>query len=132
MLIFTSAALTEPMEVLGRPVVEWSHGTDNPHADLFVRLCEVTPDGRSTNLSDGFLRLAPDEPNVLVRIELETLAHHFAAGARLRLQVSGGAHPRFARNLGTGEDPATGTAMAPSHRSIGHGPDGSRLVLPCG
>ena len=131
-LIFTSAALTEPMEVLGRPVVELSHGTDNPHADLFVRLCEVTPDGRSTNLSDGFLRLAPDEPNVLVRIELETLAHHFAAGARLRLQVSGGAHPRFARNLGTGEDPATGTAMAPSHRSIGHGPDGSRLVLPCG
>ena len=30
-------------------------------------------------------------------------AHRFRAGHRIRLQVSGGAHPRYARNLGTGE-----------------------------
>lgn len=129
-LTFTSAELTEPLEVFGRPVVRLAHGTDNPHADLFVRLCEVAPDGRSTNLSDGFVRLPPDGANGLIGVELETLAHRFAAGTRLRLQVSGGAHPRFARNLGTDEDPATGTAMASSHRTIGHGPDASRLVLP--
>ena len=131
-LTFTSAGLTEPLEVLGRPIVRLVHRTDNPHADLFVRLCEVAPDGRSTNLSDGFVRLAPEHANGLVGIELEILAHRFAAGTRLRLQVSGGAHPRFARNLGTGEDPATGTTMAPSRRTIGHGPDASRLILPCG
>lgn len=129
-LTFTSAALTGPLEVLGRPAVHVAHSTDNPHADLFVRLCEVTADGRSTNLSDGFVRLAPDTANGLVSIELETLAHRFATGTRLRLQVSGGAHPRFARNLGTGDDPATGTTMVPSYRVIGHGPDGSRVVLP--
>ena len=131
-LTFTSAELTEPLEVLGRPVVRLAHGTDNPHVDLFVRLCEVAPDGRSTNLSDGFVRLPPEDANGLVSIELESLAHRFAAGTRLRLQVSGGAHPRFARNLGTGEDPATGTMMASSRRTIGHGPDGSQLILPCG
>ncbi len=129
-LTFTSAALTEPLEVLGRPALHVAHSTDNPHVDLFVRLCEVTEDGRSTNLSDGFVRLAPDAASGLVSIELETLAHRFATGSRLRLQLSGGAHPRFARNLGTGDNPATGTAMASSHRVIGHGPDGSRLVLP--
>ena len=131
-LTSTSAELTEPLEVLGRPVVHLAHGTDNPHADLFVRLCEVAPDGRSTNLSDGFVRLAPGEASGLVSVELETLAHRFVVGTRLRLQVSGGAHPRFARNLGAEEDPATGTTMLPSQRTLGHGPDPSRLVLPCG
>ena len=129
---FTSEPLTEPLEVYGRPVVHLEHGTDNPYADLFVRLCVVTPDGRSTNLSDGFVRLTQQTANGVVSIELETLAYRFEAGTRLRLQLSGGAHPRFARNLGTDEDPATGTTMLPSRRTIGHGPDASRLVLPCG
>ncbi len=129
---FTSEPLTEPLEVYGRPVVHLEHGTDNPYADLFVRLCVVTPDGRSTNLSDGFVRLTQLAANGVVSIELETLAYRFEAGTRLRLQLSGGAHPRFARNLGTDEDPATGTTMLPSRRTIGHGPDASRLVLPCG
>jgi uncharacterized protein len=59
------------------------------------------------------------------------MAHRFAAGTRLRLQVSGGSHPHWARNLGTGEDPATGRDMQPSHRTIAHGEGGtSRLLLP--
>jgi hypothetical protein len=33
---------------------------------------------------------------------------------RIRLQIPGGAHPRFARSLGTGEDPDPGTAMKPA------------------
>ena len=37
------------------------------------------------------------------------MGHRFAAGHRIRLQVSSGAHPRYARNPGTGEDPATAT-----------------------
>jgi len=131
-LTFTSGVLAQPIEVLGRPVVELAHGTDNPHADVFVRLCEVHPDGRSINISDGFVRLGPGHMRRPLTIELETVAHRFASGSRLRMQVSGGAHPRFARNLGTGEDPATGTALAPSRRSIGHGADeASRLLLPC-
>ncbi len=39
------------------------------------------------------------------------LGHRFAAGHRIRLQISSGAHPRYARNPGTGEDPRTGTRM---------------------
>jgi hypothetical protein len=37
-----------------------------------------------------------------VRIELWPTAYRFAPGHRIRIQVSGGAHPRFVRNPGTG------------------------------
>jgi len=47
-------------------------------------------------------------------------AYRFAAGHRLRLQLSGGAFPRFARNTGTGEPLATGTRLAPTDIAIYH------------
>lgn len=131
-LTFTGDVLAEPLEVIGTPVLELAHGSDNPHADLFVRVCEVVAGGRSINVADGFRRLGPDDAAGPVRIELDALAHRFAAGSRLRLQVSGGAHPRYARNLGTAQDPATGVGLAGSSRTIHHGAGGSsRLLLPC-
>ena len=39
-----------------------------------------------------------------VAFELWPMGHRFAAGHRIRLQVSSGAHPRYARNPGTGEE----------------------------
>jgi uncharacterized protein len=130
-LTFTGPVLTEDVEVVGVPVVELAHMTDVPHADLFVRLCEVDATGRSRNVGETFRRLDPAAADGLIRLQLDAVAHRFAAGNRLRLQVSGGSHPHWARNLGTGEPPATGRAMRPSHRTIAHGVGGtSRLVLP--
>ncbi|WP_448628381.1 CocE/NonD family hydrolase [Geodermatophilus sp. URMC 64] len=130
-LTFTGPVLLQPLEVVGAPVVELVHTTDNPHADLFVRLCEVDAKGRSRNVSEAFRRLDPQAASGVVRLELDACAHRFAPGTRLRLQVAGGSHPHWARNLGTGEHPATGSAMKPSHRTIAHGTGGvSRLLLP--
>ena len=131
-LIFTGPLLTEPLEVIGIPAVELVHRTDNPYADLFVRLCGVSKNGRSVNVSDGFLRLEPERANGTILMRLEPIAHRFLPGTRIRLQVSGGAHPRYARNLGTDEDPATSSRLAPSPRTIFHGHGGfSRILLPC-
>lgn len=131
-LIFTSTPLAEPVEVVGSPRVELAYETDNPYADFFVRLCEVRQDGRSVNVSDGFTRLRPDQSGGTIQLELDAVAHRFTAGVRIRLQVSGGAHPRYARNLGTSEDPSTGTRLAPSRHVIVHGDGGlSRIDLPC-
>jgi uncharacterized protein len=131
-LTFTSPVLSDALEVIGSPVVELLHHTDNPHADLFVRLCDVSPKGRSINVSDGFRRLEPEKSNGTIQVRLDSLAHRFAPGTRIRLQVSGGAHPRYARNLGTDKDPATSTELAPSRRTISHGDGGaSRILLPC-
>jgi putative CocE/NonD family hydrolase len=127
---FTSAALQSPMCVCGHPVVELAYETDNPHFDVFVRLSEVDMQGRSRNVSDGFGRFSsvPDGP---IRLELDPVAHRFSAGSRLRLVVAGGCHPRFARNLGTGEPVLTGRAMRPSTHTVRHG-DRSTLNLPVG
>ena len=114
-LVFTSEPLTEELEVIGSPVAEIAHRSDNPNADLFIRLSEVGADGRSRNVTEGYLRLAGQD---VVTLPLRATAHRFAAGKRLRLLIAGGSHPHFARNLGTGENPSTGRAMRPATHEI--------------
>ncbi len=116
---FTGAPLTAPLDVLGSPGLVLAHTSDNPHADLFVRLSEVDPDGRSRNVSEGFVRLDPDTAAGNIRLELDAVAHRFAAGNRIRVVIAGGSHPHWERNLGTDDDPATSSsygAVAPDHR----------------
>jgi putative CocE/NonD family hydrolase len=134
---FTSAALAEPLEIAGSVIAHIDVTSDNPHHDLFVRLCDVDEAGSSWNICDRMTRLTPEQPapsptapegRRSVCLELWPSAHRFAAGHRLRLQVSGGAHPRYARNLGTGEPLATGTGRRPATVTIHH--EGSRLTLP--
>jgi putative CocE/NonD family hydrolase len=130
-LTFTTQVLTDAVDVVGSALVELFHGTDNAFADIFVRLCEVDPKGRSRNLGERNVRLDGAKEGESVRLQLSAIAHRFRPGTRIRLQVSGGSHPQYARNLGTGESQAQGTSMAPSHRTICHGAGGiSRVRLP--
>ena len=127
-LTFTSEPLTTELEVIGSPFVDVGHSSDTPFADLFVRLSEADAKGRSRNISDGFVRLDPSNPPGVVRLELDAVAHRFARGSRIRLIVAGGSHPRWERNLGTVDDPATSARMVPSRRTIDLSV--SRVVLP--
>ena len=128
-LVFTSEPLARPVEILGEVAAELSVARDNPHADLFVRLCDVDEKGRSRNVCDGILRLtAADPADGVVRISLLGAAHSFGPGHRLRLQVSGGAHPRFARNPGTGQVEARAQDLVPTAYQINLG--ASALLLP--
>lgn len=125
-LAFTGEPLTEDVDVFGSPVVELAHSSDNPHVDVFVRVSEVDARGRSRNVSDGYRRL--DQVAGTVRIDLDQIAHRFAAGSRIRLLIAGGCHPRFARNLGTGEPAISGAAQRPATHTVRLA--GSRLLLP--
>lgn len=125
-LSFTGATLTEDLFVYGSPVLELAHSSDNPHVDLFVRVSEVDVKGRSRNVSDGYQRLGDSSRNV--RIELDPIAHRFAAGSRVRVLISGSWVPRYARNLGTGEPMLTGGQLKPATHSVHFGE--SRLLLP--
>ncbi|MGY1719076.1 CocE/NonD family hydrolase [Blastococcus sp. SYSU DS0552] len=136
---FTTAPLRRPVELLGGARVRLFHESDNPHADVFVRLCDVGPDGASINVTDRLVRLDPapgEEPVAgerVVETTLPDVAHRFRAGHRIRLQVSGGAHPRYARNLGTGEPPGGGTRGVPVTHRICHGSAApSSITLPMG
>ncbi|SEH84626.1 hypothetical protein SAMN04489835_4826 [Mycolicibacterium rutilum] len=129
-LSFTGDRLPTDLYVVGSPVVELSHSCDNPHNDLFVRISEVDAKGRSRNVSDGYIGAAPDSGTV--RIELDAVAHRFRAGSRIRVLVAGGSHPRFARNLGTGEPLGTGRRLVSATHSVHLGDGASRVVLPAG
>ncbi len=128
-LAFTGDPLTEDLEIHGTPVAEVRHTTDNPYADLFVRISEVDARGHSRNVTEGYRRLPPDrDPDRPVVLTLLPAAHRFAAGARIRVLIAGGSHPQYGRNLGTAENPGTGTTLAPSRHTVSLGP--SRILLP--
>jgi putative CocE/NonD family hydrolase len=125
-LSFTGDALTEDLYVFGSPAVELAHTSDNPHADLFVRVSEVDAGGRSRNVSEGYRRLR--DPSGPVRVELDAVTHRFTAGSRIRVLIAGGCYPRYARNLGTGEPTVSGVGLQPVTHTVQLGD--SRLLLP--
>jgi uncharacterized protein len=126
-LSFTGPALAEDLDVIGTPYVELAHSADNPYVDVFVRISEVNPRGRSRNVSDGYLRLHQRSTEPL-RLDLDPIAHRFLAGNRIRLLVAGRSHPRFGRNLGTGDAPGRSSRVTKANHEIALGI--SRLVLP--
>ena len=115
-LTFTSPPLTEPVDILGPVSARLSLSTDTGHTDIFARLCDVDTQGRSVNICDGLGRLRTGEqaPSQ-VTVPMSSAAHRFAVGHRIRWQVSGGAHPRYARNPGTGESPVDATTFTSVH-----------------
>jgi putative CocE/NonD family hydrolase len=130
-LAFTSVTLTQDLYVYGNPVIELTHSSDNPHVDLFVRVSEVSPKGRSRNVSDGYRRLdTARKSKKTVGIELDGIAHRFRAGSRIRVLIAGGWFPRYARNLGTDEPVLTGRQSQPATHAVHYGR--SRLLLPVG
>jgi predicted acyl esterase len=69
---------------------------------------------------DGIVRLTgADSLTGTFRVSLIGAAHRFDRGHRLRLQVAGGAHPRFARNPGNGQVDASALDFVATRYSIG-------------
>jgi uncharacterized protein len=98
-LVFDSAPLTDPLEILGAPVLALELAVDQPVAFLAVRLNEVRPTGESTRVTYGVLNLchrdsdgAPSElipgRRYRVHVTLDNCAHRFAASTRLRISIS--------------------------------------------
>ena len=136
-LVYTSAPLERDLEVIGPVRVELYAGSSLTHTDFFARLCDVFPDGRSINLCDGITRLEPEafiqaeEGVIRVAFDLWPTANVFKAGHRVRLQVSSGAHPRFARNPGSGEPLASAVRLIPADQTVFHDPRRpSAVILP--
>ena len=136
-LTYDTAPLTETTEAIGPVRVDLRVRASTPHFDVFARVCDVDRDGASWNVCDALTRVAPGcfeqaaDGTWRVAFELWPIGHRFAAAHRIRLQLSSGAHPRYARNPGTGEDPATATTLCAVDVEILHGAaHPSVLVLP--
>ncbi|MBP7998719.1 MAG: CocE/NonD family hydrolase [Chloroflexi bacterium] len=135
-LLYTSAPLEQAEEYIGAVTAELYVQSSRAHTDFFVRLCDVDPAGKSTNITDQLCRIVPGQPapeadgTLKLVIELWPMAYQFKKGHRLRVQVSSGAFPRWSRNPGTGEPIATAQTLHPAEQTIFHDPaHPSALIL---
>jgi predicted acyl esterase len=98
-VIFETEPLSEPVEIVGAPLLDLSISIDDETALLAARLQDVHPDGASLNVSYGLLnvsqRKGSDDPKPFpakgtetVRMTLNDIAHIFPAGHRIRVAVS--------------------------------------------
>lgn len=138
-LTYTSEPLPEAVEAIGPVIVELFIRADSTHFDVFARVCDVDADAASWNVCDALVRNEPGRfeqaPDGAWQItfQLWPTAHRFAAGHRIRLQVSSGAHPRYARNPGTDDDPNHASHLRPVEVEVLRGAQHpSALVLPVG
>jgi putative CocE/NonD family hydrolase len=141
-LVYTSAPLTEPIEVTGPVEAIIYAATDGRDTDFTAKLVAVAPDGRALNLCDGIVRAryrnslsAAEllEPGKVYeyRIRLGSTSYVFAQGFRIRVEISSSNFPRFDRNLNTGGDFATESVGRPAAQRVFHGgPRASCVVLP--
>ncbi len=113
-LVFTTAPLEAPLEVIGRiRAVLWV-STNVPDTDFFVRLCDVYPDGRSYNIAEGVIRARYHRsrsretllwPGRIYRLEIDlwSTAIIFNKGHRLRVHITSSSAPGYEPNPNTGE-----------------------------
>lgn len=127
-LTFTSQPLVTDLEIIGPVSLDLYVKPSLENADLFGRLCDVYPDGRSYNICDGLIHLTPGcagsrqpaaDGSFKVSIDLWATAYRFKRGHRLRLLIAGGAHPRWNRNAGVA-DSLYATELMPCTHLIWH------------
>ena len=123
--------LSAPLIVAGPVFVELHAVTDAPDTDWTAKLVDVHPDGKAVSLCDGILRarfrhslaeavpLKPGTPG-RYRIDLASIAHRFAPGHRVRLEISSSNFPRFDPNPNTGGPTAAETLMRPALQQVLH------------
>ena len=138
-LCYTTSVLEQPVTIIGvGRLVLYVHSTV-PSTDFVGRLCDVFPDGCSMNVCDGLVRLqqskeknsAKQDGSRQIEIKLWPTAYTFLAGHHIRLQVASAAHPRWNRNLGTGEPTADATKMMVATQTLYHDVSHpSTLILP--
>ena len=113
-LVFTSAILAAPGKTIGRIHADLWIKTDLPDVDLFVRMTDVYPDGRSMLMAQGIQRaryrsgtcpqlLSPGVP-ALVRVDLSSTALVLGTGHALRVIVSASADPLYSVNPQNGDN----------------------------
>lgn len=136
-LVYSTPPLATPLEVIGTPRVELFVQTTAASADFFARLAVVNGNGRSHNISDGIFTVRPERvaaaggAPIRIAFDLTPIAYRLAPGQRIRLLVASGAHPRFARNPGSGESLFTTEKLVTAEQTVFHDADHpSAVYLP--
>jgi len=129
-LTYTSEPMAASRDIIGVVAADLYVSSDAASADFFVRLCDVDASGVSRNICDGLqrIKIAGKGPQQ-VRVKLWPTAYRIAKGHRIRVQVSSGAFPRWARNLGGNESLADGMQMRAAIQAIHHSAEHPSMVM---
>jgi hypothetical protein len=141
-LVYTSAQLTEPLEIAGRVRVELHASSSAVDTDWVAKLSDVYPDGRSMLVCDGILQARCRDstssptlmtPRTIYRfpIDLWSTSLCFDTGHRLRLTVSSSNSPRFEANRNNGKRVRSGDPALAANNTVYHDTlRPSALILP--
>jgi putative CocE/NonD family hydrolase len=141
-LCYTSAPFDAPYTIIGPLSVTLFAASSAPDTDFVARLVDLWPDGRAIGIADGIIRASarasypasgqltptaptPIEPGRIYEytIDLWATALTVLPGHRLRVEITSSNFPRWDRNLNTGGDSATTTAMTTARQRIVHDAD---------
>ncbi|EFR95586.1 cocaine esterase, partial [Listeria ivanovii FSL F6-596] len=136
-LCYTTAPLTEALEVTGSVQVRLWAKTDAPNTDFTAKLVDVFPDGRAFNLADGIIRAAKQYGDRVQNnineytIDLWATSNLFRKGHQIRVEISSSNFPRFDPNPNTGESFINSTESQVANQTIYHSPEyPSHILLP--
>ena len=112
-LVYTTPPLEQSIEITGPVSVSLYLSSDAKDTDLTIKLLDVYPDGTAYNLDESIQRArwrdgweSPSflQPDNVVKVDVGPMvtSNAFAAGHRIRIEVSSSNFPRFERNLNTG------------------------------
>jgi putative CocE/NonD family hydrolase len=141
-LVYSTPPLEQGVEVTGPVEVVLYATTSAVDTDFTAALVDVHPNGQAILITQGIVRArfrgslehpTPVEPGRVheYRIVLWETSNVFAAGHRIRVEISSSNFPQFDRNLNSGEDLATGTNVVVARQTVRHDrAHPSRIVLP--
>jgi len=131
-LVYTSDVLKEGVELSGPIDVSLYVSSDAKDTDFTVKLIDVDEQGKAWNLDETIQRmryrdgydkpLVWMEPGKVYNVKFQPMntSNYFAAGHRIRIEISSSNFPRFDRNLNTGGNNYDETKGVIAHNSVHH------------
>ena len=103
-ILFDGEVLATDKDIVGAPVIRFSFSSDKPNALVYVRLCDIFPDGRSAVITYGYLNLthhaSHEHPQALepgrayeTSFALDQIAYRIPAGHKLRVGIATSSWP---------------------------------------
>ena len=135
-LFYTSEPLEQELEVTGPLTLKLWVSTTGADTDFIAKLVDVEPGGDAWMVTLGICRMrsqvevVPGAPTPL-ELELNPTSYAFAAGHRLRLQVTSSDYPAVDRNPNTGSSLLVSDETVIATQTVYHSPAcPSALILP--
>ena len=130
-LVYTLPPLTEDLNVTGNITAELFVSSDAPDTDFTVKVVDVAPTLRPTNVCDGIVRMRyrdgyscekfmKKDEVCRVAFKVDFTSYLFKAGHRVRFEISSSNFPHFAPNCNTGANVATDEQQRKAVQKVYH------------